>query len=291
MDFLFFAILALAVTYIVILLYIVRQMNRQKRRTYRDGYMISAYETGVPCENITFKTEDGIELSGWLFGRKRNKKFVIALHGHFGRKSDVIGISSGLYREGLSVFLFDMRSCGESQKARQSIAFFEQLDLKAAIDAVLRIEPAARLGLHGFSMGAALALLQSGHEKVGAIVADSSFTSLEDMISLKFKQFRVPFLSALFLGLAEFLNRRVYGYSISAVSPLDAMNKIHENPILFIHGTRDSIIPASCSERLYEECTSRQKELWLQETEHCGIYFADRQKYIHRSASFFKKFL
>lgn len=103
--------------------YTVTQVHRQRIRSYRDNYSTSPFETGIAFERVTFTTVDNLKLVGWLMG-KGNKQVVIGCHGHHGKKSDLIGISSGLVRKGFRVFIFDLRHCAESESAKQSIAFF-----------------------------------------------------------------------------------------------------------------------------------------------------------------------
>lgn len=90
---------------------------------------------------------------------------ILGCSGKDGTKDDLIGIGSALWRAGFSVLLFDCRDRGESDRARRTLGFIEQLDAAAAISYAKNRMPDARLGMLGFSMGAVLAILVIHGEK------------------------------------------------------------------------------------------------------------------------------
>jgi uncharacterized protein len=258
------------------------------RRRATVGYTFSPFEVNVDHESVSFRTEDGVTIRGWWFARPESSSVVIALTGHRGEKSDLLGISSGLWRAGYNVLLFDYRGCGESDHGVQSLAHHELRDARAAVRYVRERMPDARLGVIGYSMGAAIAIrLAAAEPWIRAVVADSPFATMRDVIAHAYQRRRMP--TRPLLDLADALTRWRYGYPFEAVRPLDVVSHIAPRPLLLIHGTADPVIPVEHSRRLYESA-GEPKELWeFEGVAHCGGYFVDRSAYVARVAEFFRK--
>jgi len=254
----------------------------------RDGeeFGFSPWETGVEHEPVSFTTADGVTIRGWWFPHAESDQVVIGLHGHRGTKTQLLGIGSGLWREGYNVLLFDYRGCGDSDPGRQSLAHHELLDAQAAVRYVEQRVPGARIGVIGYSMGAALAILLAAREpSISAVVADSPFATMRDVIAYAYRRRRLP--SRPLLELTDVVTRWRYGYAFAAVRPLDVVGRIAPRPLLLLHGTADAVIPVEHTHRLFE-AASQPKELWIFEgATHCGGYFADRRRYVSRMAEFF----
>jgi uncharacterized protein len=250
-------------------------------------YTFSPWELGVEHEVVTFRGEGGITLRGWWLGRPDTRRVVIGCTGHRGAKHELLGIGSGLWRAGNNVLLFDFRGRGDSDQGPFSLAFYEMADLEAAIDYVFGRMPDARLGVVGYSMGAAVALsVAARDERVAAVVADSSFATIRGVIQHAYSRYRMPVRPM--LGLASRVNRLRYGYAFDAVEPINAVAAIAPRPLLLIHGAEDSLIPVAHSEALYA-AAGEPKELWVvPQSDHCGAYFVDRSAYVARVAEFFR---
>jgi uncharacterized protein len=143
------------------------------------------------------------------------------------------------------------------------------------------------LGLIGYSMGGAVAVMAAARDdRVGAVVADSSFASERKMVrSLLRKQ--VGPLCRPIAALSEYL----LPYDPGEVEPLGEVARIAPRATLLIHGLLDTTCDPRDSVRLYE-AAGDHKELWLLKgAGHCDAYFADREAYCERVDSFFKEHL
>jgi uncharacterized protein len=267
--------------------YTVYTINGPRRRN-SDEFTFSPWEVQVDHEPISFETEDGITIRGWWFDRPETDRVVIGLTGHRGVKTDLLGIGSGLWRAGNNVLLFDYRGCGESDVGPQSLAHHELRDARAALRYAEDRVSGARIGVVGYSMGAALSILLAASEpSIRAVVADSPFATMRDVIAHAYQRRRLP--TRPLLDLADALTQWRYGYPFRAVRPLDVVGQIAPRPLLLIHGTADAVIPLQHSQMLYE-AAGDPKELWIFEgAAHCGGYFADRPAYVRRVAEFFEK--
>ncbi|HEU0026542.1 MAG TPA: alpha/beta fold hydrolase [Ktedonobacterales bacterium] len=268
--------------------YVARVLTAPRRPSPMDGYVMTPFETGVPWEDVRIPTErEDRTLDGWWFPRPETDQVVIGLTGFRGAKSELIGIGSALWRAGFNVLLFDYHGHGAGHGAPVTLAYRELRDVYAALDYTLARISSARVGVIGFSMGAALAILSAaGRPEIRAVVADSPFATHADVVSHNIaRTIRLP--GEPFLLSADYFLARRAGYRSRDVAPLRVVDLIAPRPLFLIHGTADQTIPASHTQRLYD-AASGPKELWLADgAGHCGAYFLDRPSYCQRVSAFF----
>lgn len=135
--------------------------------------------------------------------------------------------------------LFDLRGHGESEAGKVSGGEFEQRDVLGAIDYVIEEGVSAeRIGLLGFGLGGALALLAASQDsRVQAVVADTAFTDLSDLIVYEnSRRTRLPgwVIRALIPG-TVLAGKMVYGIDISTIAPVKVIGQL-DYPVLLIHG-------------------------------------------------------
>ena len=264
-------------------------MNRRPRRTYLDRYFITPFELQVPFENVSFTAGDGVILRGWWMNGSTGT-VVVGCSGRDGTKADLIGIGTAIWRSGHSVLLFDCRDRGESDSAPRTLGYSEQLDVEAAIRYAEGKMPGAAMGMLGFSMGAALAIVAAaanGH--IRAVVADSPYASLYELVRDRLRSARIPAFPV--MPMVNLFNRLLYGYNLHDMNPAGDVEKISPRPILLIHGEQDSVIPVSSVQQVYQKA-GEPKELWIsQKANHCGTYFLNRHAYMEKVAGFFTRHL
>ncbi len=266
-------------------------LNKPRRRTWRDDFAFTPWEVRVPHERVEFTAQDGVVLRGWWFPCADTDHVIIGCTGHRGSKSELLGIGSALWRAHNNVLLFDFRGCGDSDPAPLSLAHKELPDARAAIDFAQHRMPGARIGLIGYSMGAAIAILvAAGDPSVRVVVADSSFTSIHDVIAFAYSRYRLLPVRPIVL-LTDLINRWRHGYPFGAVRPIDVIGRIAPRPLLIIHGGKDGVTPVANAHRLYA-AAGEPKDLWIvDDARHCGAYFLDREEYVRRVTGFFEHWL
>jgi uncharacterized protein len=253
----------------------------------RERKFVTPWELGIPHEEVSFRTEDGLLLRGWWLPAPQAKRTVIALHGHRGARHHCVGIAGALWKRGANVLLFDHRGRGSSEGELISLGHFETVDALAAIGYALSRAPGLPLGLIGYSMGAAVALISAAwDERVGAVVADSPFASERDLVRALLRK-QIGSLHGPIAALTE----RLLPYNPSEVNPLREVVKIAPRACLFIHGQLDKTCDPEDSVRLCE-VAGEPKELWLLEgAGHCDAYFANREVYCEKVVTFFEEHL
>ncbi|MGH7565661.1 MAG: alpha/beta hydrolase, partial [Gemmatimonadota bacterium] len=159
------------------------RLNRPLGSTRPPDFTFTPWETDAAHESAEFTTSDGVALHGWFLRHEGERGVIVVMHGYRGEKSDVLGMSTALWRAGFDVLLFDFRGRGRSARAPISMGLWETADLAAALDWVSERVPEARVGLLGFSMGGVVAILGGRDARVAAIVADSAFGSQREVLA------------------------------------------------------------------------------------------------------------
>ncbi len=267
--------------------YVAHVLTAPRRPNPMDDYVMTPFETGVLFEDIRIPTgQEERTLDGWWFPRPETDRVIIGLTGFRGAKSELVGIGSALWRAGFNVLLFDYHGHGAGRGAPVTLAYRELRDVYAALDYALERIPGARVGVIGFSMGAALAILAAASRpEIQVVVADSPFATHADVVSHNIaRTIRLP--GQPFLVTADYFLERRAGYRSRDVAPLRVVGQIAPRPLLLIHGTADATIPVSHAQRLYD-AAGEPKELWLASgAGHCGAYFLDRPGYCQRVCAF-----
>jgi len=272
--------------------YVAHVLTAPKRPRPMDAYVMTAFETGADCEDVTFPPADGQHLvSGWWFPRPTTNRVVVGCAGYRGSKSELIGISTALWRAGFNVLLFDYRGHGADRGAPVTLGYRELRDFVGALDYVHRRVPDARIGVIGYSMGAAIAIMGSARRPdVRAVVADSPFATHAGVVSHNISRI-IHINGRPIAALADIFLERIAGYRHRDVEPVREVAALAPRPLLVIHGADDQTIPVSHARQVYA-AAGAPKELWIcEDADHCGAYFLDRPRYIQRVVGFFERWL
>ena len=267
------------------------------------------FETGVRYEDVTITAEDGTPMTGWLFLSEADAPAILACGGYRGKRSDLLGISSALWRAGFNVLLFDYRGHGDlsTDDSRNgtrhpvTLGYRELADARAALRFLRDRFPAAPLGVIGFSMGAAIALMVAAHEPaVRAVIADSPFSTQREIVRYRLHRLAGPLASRwtapvgdAIITLADRRLRRRLGFRFADVSPLRDVRRLSQ-PLLLIHGEQDRDVPPEHSRRLAAAAAEAgvPLETWfVPGAAHCAAYFLDRPHYCDRATTFFRRHL
>ena len=264
--------------------YVTGQLTGPSPRGERT-YTWTPFETGVLWEDVRIPTDGGTELRGWLLPQRPGAPAVLACGGYRGRRSDLLGIGSFLWRRGFAVLLFDYRGHGDHVGDPVTLGYRELVDARAALAYLRARMPGSGLAVIGYSMGAAVAIMVAAREPdVRAVVADSPFATQREIVAWHARRKLGP-LTTPVLALVDWQLQARYGYRFHHVEPVRDVACIAPRPLLLIHGSCDSVIPLEHAQRVHA-AAGDPKELWITDTVHCGAYFHDRPAYCERVASF-----
>lgn len=126
---------------------------------------------GLDYRDVTFRTSDGVRLSGW-YVEGSNGAGVVLRHGAASTRSALLDHAVVLSAAGYSVLMTDARGRGESQGRPMDFGWYGDLDVTAAVDFLAKqdgVDP-TRIALFGRSMG--------GEEAIGAAASDKRIAAV-----------------------------------------------------------------------------------------------------------------
>jgi dipeptidyl aminopeptidase/acylaminoacyl peptidase len=258
------------------------------------------------AKSLSFKSaDDQVVLRGWLI-LSPGERAIILLHGIDSHSWD--GQAPDVVRTyldaGFTVLIYDLRGHGYSGGDHLGLGWEDRGDVRAAVNLLLSqgFRP-GKIGIHGTSYGGATAILAAAEiTEIGAVVADSAFADVRDVIGAAIERETglPPNLIKLLGPGLKFLAAKLYSLNLDGVSPEEAIASISPRPVLLIHGEDDQITPAQHALRLKESAGDRA-ELWLlpgrQHTE--GVRLAPdyekdspvRKVFLSKVTQFFKRYL
>jgi fermentation-respiration switch protein FrsA (DUF1100 family) len=257
---------------------------------------IKAAENRYDWPEVSVTSADGTKLQGtYIRSREGGHRTVILLHGLYQNRSMCLPYIS-MYRDlGYNVLLVDQRGHGESGGAHTEWGLAEMADLDSWVHWLKSRDPSVRIGMHGISLGAAMALLYSGTDQgrnLSFYVADSSYGNLTELGREKIYNWSQD--QRLIWGynvLDPFFQAAMFYHTHKLVADIEPMQAVKHSsaPILFLHGSADELVPARTARLLYEQCASQKKSLHIfQDSPHAAAISTDRGDYERVLTAFLK---
>ena len=253
-----------AVTWAGVALTVAETLTRPRRQAAAHA----PAEAKLVHENVTFRsTGDGIELRGWFLPAAGSDRVVVIVHGRnsnrAGLRGQYVRHAAALVARGYNALLFDLRAHGESGGVRYTLGAAERRDvLGAAAWLQTRGFAAERTGFWAHSMGAAAVLLAAADTPdVRAIVADSGFARLEDLLDRELP--RASGLPGLFNPAILFFTRTLFGADAAVVNPIEAVAGLPRGSLFVIHGEADGLVPVEHARRIAAAAGPAAHDLWI----------------------------
>ncbi|MGC1241816.1 MAG: alpha/beta hydrolase [Chryseosolibacter sp.] len=202
-------------------------------------------------EEIILTTSDGEKISA-LFFRNKSPDVILYFHGNAGDLSGWQFVAEDFTSLGYNFMIIDYRGYGKSSGKLSEKGLY--LDARAAYRYLTeRGFAPEHILVYGRSIGSGIAVdLASSHGCKGLIL-ESPFASLARLANEKFPFF-FPSL---------YLRYR-----------FDNMEKINSVrcPVLFLHGSDDTLIPPSHSEKLFRKFQGKKKLLMVDKGSHNDLH-------------------
>ena len=227
--------------------------------------------SGLPLEDIWFQAADGARLFGWYVEAQADRPVILWCHGNAGNVIHRLENLKFLYQLGLSVFLFDYRGYGRSQRLRPSEEGLYQ-DALGAYDYLTRtrmIRP-ERLIVFGRSLGASVAGELAAYKPAAALILESSFPSVEAVARFHYGGLPVHWLLE-----AEF----------RLIDRLPQLLLLK----LIIHGDKDDIIPIELGRQVFDATKPPKEWYVIKGADHNNTYQVGGGSYFRRLAEFIRK--
>jgi len=220
----------------------------------------------TPHRDITFTTDDGLTLDGWLFEPQGevSRGLVVFLHGKDANRGHFANDAQRFTTRGYTVLAYDQRGHGRSEGQWCTFGVKEVPDLQRALD---RFAGQGPVYLIGESMGAAVALEAAARDpRVAGVVAGASFSELRTIVT----EHAPFFMSATDLGDAVREAEQRAGFLIDDVQPARDALDIHV-PALLLHGSEDPYISPRHSHRIRHNLTGRARMVTLEGVQHIDV--------------------
>ncbi|MBT3923497.1 MAG: alpha/beta hydrolase [Nitrospina sp.] len=248
------------VVYVVLLLLFENKIIFHPSR-YPEGYWNPA-SAGVPAQDIYFTAEDGVKLHGWFIPAPNAVATLLWFHGNAGNLSHRLDNIQRLAPLNLNIFIFDYRGYGRSEGEPDEQGIYK--DSKAAYKTVIGLNSVSvdTLFLFGRSLGGICAVETALHPPARGLILESVFTSASDMSRKVF-----PLIPL--------------GWAIR--SKLDAIGKVPnlKLPKLFLHGTRDEIVPYDLGRKLFDRAGEPKEFYSLEGAGHNDTYIIGGRDYFN----------
>ena len=253
------------------------RVNRQVALNETDTWLVM-----VESQKLSVVSEDGYRLIAEEFLPYEDSHiWVLVLHGYTGWKEEMYPFACWYHGEGYHVIVPDLRCQGESEGDFIGMGWTDHFDCMLWIDYILTQDEAARIIIHGQSMGAAAALMMTGSENlpdnVVAVISDCAYTDAYSMFGEKIREwFYLPAFPLVDTACVMLKIRG--GYDLKDASAIDAVAK-SSVPTLFIHGEDDAMISVQMARDLYEVAMCRKELLIVEDAGHAQAQDKDPEAY------------
>lgn len=225
-----------------------------KNRSFDDEEKLA----DVAVEPVTFKTEDGIELSGW-YAPGQGKRAVVFTHGIGSDRRQLKENMAFFLKRGFAGLAIDLRGHGKSQPARVTMGWNERRDLEAAVK-FLNGKGYDQVGADGISLGAAtICYSMLDNPGLSFIILESSYDHIDNALNNRLAMVGAPaFLAASFRMISTWM----IGVGPEQLRPVDCLKQCRV-PALILAGDNEAEIPLDNTQSLFDSCASSLKELHI----------------------------
>lgn len=231
---------------------------------------------------ISTKTGAAESVHGWWIPTSKIsqnntelEKVVLYLHGNGLNVGANVEHANRFHRLGLSVFLIDYRGYGKSQGEFPTESQVYE-DAQLAWDYLVKqrgINP-KQIYIYGHSLGGAIAIdLAVRHPEAAGLIVEGSFTSARAM---------VDFQSGVY---------RMFPIDLLLTQRFDSIAKVDrlQMPVLFIHGTADTIVPVEMSKKLFVVAPEPKQLYIVPDAGHNNLAEFAGGEYLQRISQFVKQ--
>lgn len=217
-------------------------------------------QLGIPYETVTLATSDGERIVAWLLEPAQPRADIVYFHGNGGNLSVWLPALASVYRHDFRVLAADYRGYGLSTGEPTEEGVYR--DAEAAVRyAAARRTPGQPLVFWGRSLGAAVAASATHVVTPDALVLESGFPDKASVTRA------YPVL-------------RILNVFASYRFPTAELLRGFRNPVLVMHGDRDSIIPFTLGRELFERLETPRKEFaGIAGADHNDLFDRDNQAY------------
>jgi fermentation-respiration switch protein FrsA (DUF1100 family) len=204
-------------------------------------------------EEVFLKTSEGERLIAWYSPAAPGKPTLLYFHGNGGGLLTRTNRINLFTATGYGLFMPSYRGYSGSTGAPSEKANIA--DATLAYNYLLKQGvPAERIVLFGESLGTGVAVQVAASHRVGALVLDSPYTSLVDIVKKRY--YFVP-VEAL---MVDQYDSKAY------------IGRVHA-PLLIMHGEKDVVVPPRLSEKLFKMANEPKERVTFPKAGHSDIHY------------------
>ena len=258
----------------------------------RTPYTETPGDYGMPYEDISVTTSDGLTLAGW-FVPSQNGAVIIAQHGYHGGRDNMLYDAELLSRHGYGVLLSTFRAHDVNETELVTFGYLEVQDLDAWYQYLLTRDDIDhnKIGILGESMGGMVTIIYAAQNpNLLAVAVHSAFYSVATTAGTAVKHYTgLPEFP--FAPLIVWWGEQIAGFDSSKLDTSKWIGQISPRPIFIMMGGQDDHIPVQSGQWLYD-AANEPKEYWFVPTAtHHGIPEVSPEEYERRVTEFFDQYL
>ena len=248
----------------------------------------------IDKEDIYIESYDGYKLHAYKIKNTNSNRWAICVHGYRDKGEGMSLYAYHYYNQGFNVLLPDLKGHGKSEGKYVGMGYNDRKDLISWIDQIIAEDSSAQIVLHGVSMGAATVMMTCGEslpENVMVAVEDCGYTSVYDQYSYVAENFIDIPMKNFALSALDTYSKLKLKTNLKEMNALEQLKK-SKTPMLFIHGSKDTFIPLSMMQELYDSNNEIIKEKYVVEgASHAYSASFDTDNYFKKVFEFVYKFL
>jgi fermentation-respiration switch protein FrsA (DUF1100 family) len=218
-------------------------------------------DVGLAYEDVQLTADDGVKLHGWFVPAAENARgTLLFFHGNAGNISHRLESILQFHRLGLDVLIVDYRGYGRSEGSPSERGTYRDAEAAWQYLTEERGVAPSRIVVFGRSVGGAVGAWLAANREAGALIVESSFSSLPALAAELYWFLPVRWLSRFRYPTADY------------VAAADC-------PVLVIHSREDDIVPFHHGRAIYESAGEPRHFLELSGP-HNGAHVLSEERYL-----------
>jgi hypothetical protein len=210
---------------------------------------------GLEYEDVSFNTEDDIQLHGWYIPQPQSERVLLFFHGNAGNISHRRESIEIFHRLGLNVLIFDYRGYGQSKGKPSEQGLYQ--DATAAWQFLTEEKGIApeQIIIFGRSLGGAIAARLAADVQARGLILESTLSSARDFAKQVFKVLARLVIIRYDFNTAEYI-------------------KHVKAPVLVLHSPDDEIMPFKLGEKVFESANQPKQFVRMRGDHNNGFYLS-----------------